>query len=101
MRKVISRKMYDTETAECVGEDGYGAEIFTGYWVERLYQKKNGEFFLYGEGGCKSKYGRHEPGIGYIEGRTIIPLSVEEAKDWTEQHLEADDYIALFGELEE
>ena len=51
MRKVISRKMYDTETAECVGEDGYGAEIFTGYWVERLYQKKNGEFCLYGEGG--------------------------------------------------
>ena len=101
MKKIVKRKMYDTETATCVGKDMFGADIYAGYWIERLYRKHNGEFFLYCEGGPKSKYGRLEPGIGYIEGEMIIPMSVEEAKDWTEQHLDAEEYISLFGLPEE
>lgn len=101
MRKIINRKMYDTETADCVGVDKFGADIYAGYWIERLYRKRNGEFFLYCEGGPKSKYGRFDPGIGYMEGKIIIPLSVEEAEDWTEKHLGADEFISLFGQPEE
>ena len=31
----------------------------------------------------------------------IIPVTIEEAKLWGEKHLDPDDYIACFGEVEE
>ena len=34
-------------------------------------------------------------------GSKIMPLTVEEAKEWAEEHLNADTYIELFGEVEE
>ena len=30
-------------------------------------------------------------------GEEITPMSPEEAREWAEKHLDADDYIAIFG----
>ena len=102
MKKIIDGKKYDTETAEFIGEaDGGGNYKDFAYWREKLYKKKTGEFFLWGEGGPASKYAQE---ISYNEqsgGEKITPLLHGEAKEWAEQYLEVDDFEKIFGEVEE
>ena len=100
MKKILGGKKYDTETARMVGAYGNGRSGF-GKCSETLYRKRTGEFFLYGEGGPMSKYGvaRGDNEWGY--GEKIQPLTVDEAEAWAEKHLDADEYEAVFGEVEE
>lgn len=100
MKKIIGGKRYDTETAEMVGEcnNGYGRTDFN-FFEEELYKKKTGEFFLYGSGGPLSKYARAVGNMRYGDEK-IVPLTLNEAKEWAERYLDADDYEALF-EIEE
>lgn len=66
MKKIINGKVYDTNTAKLIGS-----------WdAETLYQKKTGEFFLFGN--------------------RIMPLSYDSAREWAEEHLDVEDYINLF-----
>lgn len=101
MKQIIDGKMYNTETATLVGEywNGYGRGDFN-FVVEELYQKKNKEFFLYGEGGPLSKWSRKYGG-NYCYGEDIIPMSDEAAMEWAQIHLDVDKYIEMFGEPEE
>ena len=48
-----------------------------------------------------TKYAKYVEGCGYTDGEKIIPLSEDEARDWVEEHMDADDYIELFEECEE
>lgn len=88
MKKVINGRSYNTETAKELGyqTNGYANNdiYFTG---ETLYRKKTGEFFLYGEGGAYSIYGR-DFGMSRGGGEKIIPLSEDEAKNWAEKYLD-------------
>ena len=56
MKKVINGKMYNTDTAKRMADWSYGYPGNFEYYEEELYKKKTGEFFLYGEGGPRSKY---------------------------------------------
>ena len=101
MKRIINGKRYDTDTAKILGSAGYNHPGDFSFWREELYQKKTGEFFLYGIGGAMSKYARS---IGLNEwsgGEEIIPLSPEEARKWAEKHLEVEEFEQLFGEVEE
>lgn len=101
MKKVIGGKMYNTDTAAQIGGAGYSHPGDFGFWVEYLYQKKTGEFFLHGIGGAMSKYA-HRTGLNeWSGGEEIIPLSPEEARKWAEKHLEVEEFEQLFGEVEE
>ena len=101
MKKIINGKKYDTETATKLGTywNGYGTSDFH-YLDEALYQKKTGEFFLFGDGGAMTKYAERD-GDGYSGGTKIIPVSEEEARDWAERHLSADKFEDIFGEVAE
>ena len=101
MKKIINGKKYDTETAKLIGADSYGgSKSDFNYWEEALYKKVTGEFFLYGEGGAKSKYGIPIGDMwGY--GEKIIPLTLSEAKAWAEEHMSVDNYESVFGIVEE
>ena len=71
MKKIINKRLYDTETATLIAcyDDGLPwTDFYCCY--EELYQKKNGEYFIYGTGGGLSPYP--------IE--TILPISPEEAR---------------------
>lgn len=96
MKKIIKGKVYDTDTARCVGGDGGGDGFYR--WSEELYQKRTGEFFLAGEGGPATKYAYSVGQNKWSGGSKIIPLDVEAARQWAEEHLDADDYATLFGE---
>lgn len=101
MKKIIEGKMYDTETAKEMGSDSYLYPRDFKHWVETLYKKRTGEFFLHGIGGPASKYAESCGQNQWSGGQKIIPLSYEAARSWAEEHLDADDYQEIFGAVSE
>lgn len=99
MKKIIKGKLYDTDTARRLGGDE-GGEGFS-HWSEELYQKRTGEFFLYGEGGAMTKYAVALGDNSWGGGEKIMPLTFETARQWAEEHLSADAYAREFGVPEE
>ena len=101
MKKIINGKMYNTETATEVysWSNGRGWSDFR-CEHDKLYRKKTGEFFLWGEGGPMTRWAESD-GDGLTAGSGIIPFTVDEAKEFLERHDATDEYIALFGEPEE
>lgn len=101
MKKIINGRRYDTETAKELGYYWNGLAVTDFSRIEEtLYRKKTGEYFLYGEGGAMSKYAEAD-GTGWCGGSRIIPLPIEDAKTWAEEHLTADEYEDIFGEASE
>lgn len=102
MKKIINGKMYNTETAKELGSwaNSGGWRDFS-HMEETLYQKRTGEFFLYGEGGPMTKYAVSSGQNTWSGGSKIIPLTWDSAKEWAEKHLDADEYEAIFGEISE
>ena len=102
MKKIINGKLYDTETAKEVGlrEHGEGPRDFH-YFVERLYRKRTGEYFLHGEGGPMTQYARTVGQNQWSGGEKIMPLDYQAAREWAEKHMDADDYMEEFGPVSE
>ena len=98
MKKIIGGRLYDTETAREVGEwdNGLGGGDFHSV-EETLYRKRTGEYFLYGYGGPMSRYAEPYGSSGWQWGAEIRPLTYEEAREWAERCLDADDYQEEFG----
>jgi hypothetical protein len=102
MKKVIYGHLYDTESATCVGSYSNEYDYNDINSVdEYLYRKKNGEFFLYAYGGANTEYSRKTGPNTWSAGKAIIPMDLETAKIWVEEHLDGDEYIKIFGEVEE
>lgn len=102
MKKIINGRMYNTDTAKrlCWASSDCGCRDFS-YWKEELYQKRTGEFFLYGEGGPASPYSRRCGQSEWSDGWSIKPMTEQQARKWAERNLSADEYIEIFGEPEE
>ena len=101
MRKVIKGRTYNTETSKCVGEWSNGLYINDfSYCSEDLYKNTKGTYFLLGEGGPLSKYAVTY-GNDTSGSKGVVPMTVEEAQEWAEEHLDAEDYEAEFGVQEE
>ena len=101
MKKIINGKLFNTETAKCIGCYQYSYPGDFHYCREALYRKRSGEYFLHGEGGPNSIYQKDLGSNQWSGGESISPMSADEAKEWAEENLDADDYIAEFGEPEE
>ena len=100
MKKVIRGLRYDTNTAEQVGNDSYSNYGDFQYWCEELYRTSTGNWFLYGEGGAKSKFAR---AVGQNEiggGSAIIPLTRGKALAWLEAHTpDSEAYEKYFSDM--
>lgn len=102
MKKIISNKMYDTETAKKIASQSHGeGPRDINYCCETLYKKRTGEYFLHGEGGPASKYAESRGLNQWTGGEMIIPLDYKSATEWGEENMSADDYQAEFGEVSE
>lgn len=74
MKKIICKVEYDTDNAELVKKNTYGNFGDADGYEESLYQKGNGTFFLYVNGGSDSKYPKED----------IKRISKDKAKAWLE-----------------
>lgn len=102
MKKVINGKRYDTDTArEMASASSTEGRSDFHWWEETLYRKSTGEFFLYGQGGPASRYAESCGQNQWSGGSRIMPVSLETAQKWAEEHLDADDYEEIFGAIEE
>ena len=100
MKRIIERKRYDTETARKIGSDEGVAYYGDFHWVsEALYITPRGNFFLAGEGGPLSRYGRPTYGGGTCGGEGIVPVTKEEALMWCEQYLNEEEYADYFSNM--
>ena len=97
MKKVIDGKVYNTETAEHIGNwsNGYYCNDFH-YCCESLYKTKKGNYFIHGEGGAMSKYSASH-GNSCSGSSDIVLLSESEAREWAEENLDADEVEANFS----
>lgn len=100
MKKIIKGKKYDTDTAEHLASCSHGAKRDFAYYEEELYRKRTGEFFLYGYGHAASRYAVRVMG-DFGPGEDIVPLTYDEAREWAERELSADEYEEIFGEVSE
>lgn len=102
MKKVINGKAYDTTTAKEMARwsDGMSFRDFT-HVEEVLYQKRTGEFFLHGAGGPSTRYAVSSGLNCWSGGEKIIPLTWDSAREWAEEHLDADEYEKIFGPVVE
>ena len=90
MKKIISNKVYDTETAELV------ATYRDSSCAERLYRKRTGEYFIHGRGNSDSKYAVWK-GNCVSGSEQIIALTPKEAEKWGRSHLNRQQYDDVFG----
>ena len=101
MKKIINGKLYNTQSATMLVS--YGNRCLPNdfhYVEENLYRKASGEFFLYVCGGAMSIYAEHFE-TGSRGSERIIPMTVDEAREWAEAYADADKYMEIFGEVEE
>ena len=101
MKKIIEGKVYNTETANCLLEwsNGFMPNDFR-YMYESIYLSKKGTYFLYYEGGAMSDYAE-QIGNNMSGSSNIKLITEEEAKKWALKHVSAEEYIDVFGEVEE
>ncbi len=97
MRQIIDGRLYNTETAHCVGAYRFVSHDDVQCICSVLYRNKQGEYFL-----CDKRVGvsMNSEAEGHNEQNvreSIIPMSVDDAKKWTERYLNVDEYLAEFG----
>ena len=102
MKAIISGKKYDTSTAKLMGCWDNGEYPYDAYYIEsELYRKRTGEFFLHRWGGALTGFAVNDGTGCYSGSGDIMPLTTQEAQEWAENHLSADEYEEIFGEVEE
>lgn len=100
MKAIIDGKVYNTETAECIGTHWNGCSTSDfDYLSEGLYVTKKGAYFVSGEGGARSKYAVSYGSNSVGGGERIVPLTKEEAFEWAQEHLAPEDIEEHFGDL--
>lgn len=102
MKKYINGKSYDTATATelgCFSNGGTWRDF--NHFVETLYRKRTGEYFLHGEGGPMTQYRERVDNSSWSGGEQIIPITVDEAREWAEKNLGTEEYDAIFGAIAE
>lgn len=86
MKNTINTKVYDTDKAKLVAEDGsktFGHDSHA--WKEKLYVTRKGTWFLHGWGAELTEYAERDS-QNLSPGESIIPMTREEALAWCEEH---------------
>lgn len=100
MKRVINGKLYNTETATDIASysNGLSTRDF-GHIRETLYRTDNGNYFVFGRGGPKTKYANHS-GNGTSGSKEIIPKTDEEALQWCEKRdIDGETVVDEFSDL--
>ena len=99
MKKVIEGKLYDTETADILHAwDNNLPNSDFNNCAEALYRTRNGRFFIEGIGGAMSRWSESCSDNSRSGGKGILPLGVDDALVWAEEHeMPVDAIVEVFG----
>ena len=101
MRRIVDGKRYDTETAQKIGHESRGNCGDFRAWSETLYKTKNGAFFIAGEGGPMTRWGKSSGNESWGD-EGIIALTPKEALEWCSEYLDdASQYEDFFDGIED
>jgi hypothetical protein len=98
MIRIVNGKRYNTETAELlcnISRGGYSRSDFA-YDDTDLYVTKNGNFFIAGEGGARSRWAQSYGQNGSQGGSGLRPIDKNDARNLLEQYGEPEQVEALF-----
>jgi hypothetical protein len=101
MKRIINGKIYNTETADHIGN--FGSDCGPGdfrYEDTDLFRTKKGAWFICGEGGPLSRWSR-PIGNGQSGGTGIEAMTTAEALEWCEFSRIDADVIAKYFSVEE
>lgn len=79
MKRIIEKKVYDTETATKIATTSFGQSNDFKSFAETLYRTAKGNYFLQYRGGPLSKYGVNEGTAGRRGDSGIIVFTHDEA----------------------
>jgi len=103
MKRIINRKVYNTETAIKIysWDNGLNDSDFR-IVDEVLYKTKNGRYFICGCGGALTKYAQSCGNNSMSGACQLWVVDKEEAMDWLEVHDGEEALLKYFkGEIEE
>ncbi|MBO6350070.1 hypothetical protein EY688_13075 [Enterococcus casseliflavus] len=101
MKKIIEGKLYNTETATLIAEYRKGNRTDFNGIEEEVYKTKKGQYFMYFWGGALTEYREEVSHRNYSDNEDIKLITEKEAKKFAMKHLDAEDFIEIFGEVEE
>lgn len=87
-KRIVNGKRYNTETAEhlCnISRNGFNRGDFA-YDDTDLYVTKNGNFFIAGEGGARSRWAQSYGQNGSQGGSGLRPIEKNDARSLLEQY---------------
>lgn len=99
MKKIITGKRYDTDTATEVAswDAGFGYSDFKNC-SEKLYLTPKGNWFTVGSGGPMSHYARPSGNNSTTGSNDVfVTLTADEAREWLERHGETEELEEHFS----
>lgn len=100
MKKIINRKLYNTDTATKIAHYELNVSKDDPTWYEEdLYRKRSGEYFIHGSGNELTRYAQTKPEIGSRAGESIVFLTYAQAEEWSKRHMPPKEYSAEFGKI--
>lgn len=100
MKRIKNGQMYDTDDATLVGSYVETNEKESTSFAEKLYVKRNGEFFLCVHGGANTIYANVLSITQRFDGSGIIPIGPMEAFRWVEMYLCGEEYANALAIME-
>jgi hypothetical protein len=101
MKRVIDRKLYDTDRAEPIAQHAPNTDRGDfHYLIETLYKSPSGEYFLHCEGGAATEYSQPCGDGIRTDGEELTRLDAEAALDWCEERaIDGQVVVAEFDEF--
>jgi len=101
MKRVIDRKLYDTDRAEQIAQHAPNTDRGDfHYLIETLFKAPSGEYFLHCEGGAATESSRPGDGGGRVAGEELTRLDAEATLDWCEERaIDGQVVVAEFDEF--
>lgn len=99
MKRKINGKTYDTDAEKAIAiycNDQPDRSMY--HFHEVLYIKADGEYFIHGSGGALTHYAKKYSNRSNASGEAIIPMTVDQAREWTKRSCAIEVYRELFGE---
>ncbi len=101
MKKIINNKLYNTDTAESLGQKEWGEPTDFYYIFESLYRTSKGNFFLYRKVGAGSEFAKPIGNNSWVPREDIETLDKEQTRNWAIDYLEQSKFEEIFGVIEE